>query len=72
MVIYRRLSVIIAALLVVIFGVVAQSNQSNVATLVDAIAEPEVNNITFSFAQFTDVHISRSNENNTIDLQRAV
>ena len=72
MVIYRRLSVIIAALLVVIFGVVAQSNQSNVATLVDAIAEPEVNNIAFSFAQFTDVHISRSNENNTIDLQRAV
>ena len=72
MVIYKRLSVIIAALLVVIFGVVAQSNQSNVATLVDAIAEPEVNNITFSFAQFTDVHISRSNENNTIDLQRAV
>lgn len=72
MVIYRRLSVIIAALLVVIFGVVAQSNQSNVATLVDAIAEPEVNNITFSFAQFTDVHISRSNENNTEDLRRAV
>ena len=53
-------------------SIVAQTKAPKVNTLADAISEPDVENITFSFAQFTDVHISQSNENNTIDLQRAV
>ncbi len=70
--IYKRLNLIFAAMLVCIAGMVAQLNSQKVTTLADAMSAPEVNNIAFSFAQFTDVHISQSNENNTIDLQRAV
>lgn len=69
---YKRLSVVFVLYLFLFVGVVAQSNQSKVTTLADAMATPKVENVAFSFAQFTDVHISQSNENNTIDLQRAV
>ena len=69
---YRRLSLILSCVIVVVMSIVAQPKSSKVNTLADAMAIPEVNNITFSFAQFTDVHISQTNENNTIDLQRAV
>lgn len=69
---YRRLSIVFVALVAVVVVVFAQPKQSKVNTLADAMATPEVENIAFSFAQFTDVHISQSNENNTIDLQRAV
>jgi outer membrane protein assembly factor BamB/predicted phosphohydrolase len=69
---YRRLSVLFVVLLAVVLVVFAQPAQSKVASLADAMSAPEVDNIAFSFAQFTDVHISRSNENNTIDLRRAV
>ena len=69
---YKRLSIVICVLMAVVAVGFAQPKQSKVNTLADAMATPEVHNITFSFAQFTDVHISQSNENNTIDLQRAV
>ena len=69
---YKRLSVVFIVLLSVVGVVFAQPKQSKVNTLADAMATPEVDNIAFSFAQFTDVHISQGNENNTIDLQRAV
>ena len=69
---YRRLSLILSCVIVVVMSIVAQPKSSKVNTLADAMATPEVNNITFSFPQFTDVHISQTNENNTIDLQRAV
>ena len=69
---YRRLSVVFVALMAVVFVAFAQPKQSKITTLADAMATPEVENIAFSFAQFTDVHISQSNENNTLDLQRAV
>ena len=71
MVLYRKLGIVFIALLVVIV-VFAQPKQSKITTLADAMATPEVDNIAFSFAQFTDIHISQSNENNTLDLQRAV
>ena len=69
---YRKLNLILLGVLMAVVSVVAQSNTEGVTTLADALSAPEVHNITFSFAQFTDVHISQSNENNTIDLQRAV
>ena len=69
---YRRLSIVFVALVAVVVVVFAQPKQSKVNTLADAMATPEVENIAFSFAQFTDVHISQSNENNTEDLQMAV
>lgn len=69
---YRRLSIVFVALVAVVVVVFAQPKQSKVNTLADAMATPEVENIAFSFAQFTDVHISQSNDNNTLDLQMAV
>lgn len=69
---YRRLNSILATLLMFVVAVVAQPKAPKINTLADAMAAPKVHNITFSFAQFSDVHISRGNENNTIDLQRAV
>ena len=69
---YRRLSVLFVVLVAVVLAVFAQPAQSKVSSLAEAMSEPEVENIAFSFAQFTDVHISQGNENNTIDLQRAV
>ena len=64
---YRRLSIVFVALVAVVVVVFAQPKQSKVNTLADAMATPEVENIAFSFAQFTDVHISQSNDNNTLD-----
>ena len=72
MMLYRRLNLALLGVLMGFVAVVAQPKSSKVNTLADAMATPEVHNIAFSFAQFTDVHISQSNENNTIDLQRAV
>ncbi len=69
---YRRLSLVLLCVLMVAVSIVAQPKAPKVATLADAMSAPEVENIAFSFAQFTDVHISRSNEKNTEDLQRAV
>ena len=69
---YKRLSLILSCVLMATMSVVAQYETEKVTTLADAMSAPEVHNITFSFAQFTDVHISQSNENNTIDVQRAV
>ena len=69
---YKRLSLILSCVLMATMSVVAQYETEKLTTLADAMSAPEVHNITFSFAQFTDVHISQSNENNTIDLQRAV
>ena len=66
---YRKL---ITLLFAFSFAYTISCAQTNVTTLADALATPEVKNIAFSFAQFTDVHISQSNENNIIDLQRAV
>lgn len=68
----RKLSLILVGVLMATMLVLAQYGTQKVTTLADAMAAPEVNNITFSFAQFTDVHISQSNENNTEDLRRAV
>ena len=65
---YRKLNLILLGVLMAVVTVVAQSNTEKVTTLADAMATPEVNNIAFSFAQFTDVHISRGNENNTIEI----
>ena len=69
---YKRLNLILLGVLMVVMSVVAQPKAPKVSTLADAMAEPDVHNISFSFAQFTDVHISQSNENNTEDLRRAV
>ena len=69
---YRRLSVLFVVLLAVVLAVFAQPAQSKVSSLAEAMSAPEVENIAFSFAQFTDVHISQSNEKNTEDLRRAV
>ena len=68
----RRLSSVLVGLVLMIASVVAQPKSNKVTTLADAMSAPEVENIAFSFAQFTDVHISQSNENNTEDLRRAV
>ena len=69
---YKRLSIVICVLMAVVAVGFAQPKQSKVNTLADAMATPEVENIAFSFAQFTDVHISQLNEQNTEDLRRAV
>ncbi len=69
---YRRLQVGFIGLLFVVAMLCAQSKQTKVATLADAVSSPQVENIAFSFAQFTDVHISQSNENNMMDLRSAV
>ena len=67
---YRKLNLILLGVLMATVALVAQYGTQKVTTLADAMSAPEVNNISFSFAQFTDVHISQSNDNNTLDLQK--
>ena len=55
---YRRLSVLFVVLLAVVLVVFAQPKSNKVTTLADAMSAPEVENIAYSFEQFTDVHIS--------------